>query len=352
MGYLSPFFDNDVFVSYSHGDPRGRGTSELKNWTLELLNRLEDHILAIDPEFSDLVIWRDDKLDPTRMLTPELKGQVGSSAILFIVMSPHYLNSRWCGDELAWFREQIRDRAIDPERVFVIRAVMTETEKWPQFLRDERGFASLGFAFHHPEKDTPYCWAGSREDLDDYLKCLGTLRTTLTRRLRALRGRAEARSATSMPTGLATGGARRIYLHARAEDSSVRRDIQESLTLEGLTPVSASIGAGTDLTDWTRESRIRIEAAKHCAALALVRTETDPNFVATLLDIGLSEREVIAAARGAPLPCAVLDRTGEDLPVDVRGWGIERFDLRSNSWLGSFLQWLDAVRAPAARATT
>jgi hypothetical protein len=30
MAYLAPHFDPDVFVSYSHGDPRGRGGSELK----------------------------------------------------------------------------------------------------------------------------------------------------------------------------------------------------------------------------------------------------------------------------------------------------------------------------------
>ena len=81
MGYLSPHFEHDVFVSFSHGDPLGKGKSPLKEWTFELLRELEDHILAIDPEFRDLVIWRDEKLDPTLLLTPELKAKVKSSAM-------------------------------------------------------------------------------------------------------------------------------------------------------------------------------------------------------------------------------------------------------------------------------
>jgi len=190
MAYLSPHFVHDVFVSFSHGDPR-TGNGPLKKWTFELLHDLEDHILAINPEFLDLDIWRDEKLDPTLQLTPELKARVKSSGILFIVMSPHYMKSRRCNDELTWFREEIRDRAQDSERVFIIRALRTDASEWPEFLRDERGFAPISFYFHHPQNDTPYHWAGSRENDDEYLKCLGTLRTTLTKRLRELRDRAQ-----------------------------------------------------------------------------------------------------------------------------------------------------------------
>ena len=54
-----------------------------------------------------------------------------------------------------------------------------------------------------------------------------------------------------------------------------------------------------------------MEAAKRCEAMALLRVDDGERFIGDLLDIGVSERERIAAARGAPMPCAVLDKTGE-----------------------------------------
>ena len=80
MAYLSDY-EQDVFVSYSHGDPRGTGA--LKKWTFELLRTLKGDILDIDPEFGDLVIWWDEDLDPTAQLTPGTKSEsqiLGNSA--------------------------------------------------------------------------------------------------------------------------------------------------------------------------------------------------------------------------------------------------------------------------------
>jgi hypothetical protein len=47
MAYLSPHFDYDVFVSYSHGDPRGAGESPLKTWSHALIEAL----IADTPRF-------------------------------------------------------------------------------------------------------------------------------------------------------------------------------------------------------------------------------------------------------------------------------------------------------------
>jgi hypothetical protein len=84
-----------------------------------------------------------------------------------------------------------------------------------------------------------------------------------------------------------------------------------------------------------------MQTAIRCDALALVRGDDNPGFVADLIDVGIKERERIQIARGAPLPCAVLDRSGETLPIDVSGYEIERFDLRSDDWRGKFRGWLE-----------
>jgi hypothetical protein len=80
----------------------------------------------------------------------------------------------------------------------------------------------------------------------------------------------------------------------------------------------------------------RIGFAKDCDALALLRGDGDERFDDDLQEIGIGERERIEAARGVPLPCAVLDRSRRNLPIDVSAFGIERFDLGKDDWRGAF----------------
>ena len=75
--------------------------------------------------------------------------------------------------------------------------------------------------------------------------------------------------------------------------------------------------------------------------------ESDPNLL-----LGLAQAQfasgAFADARGTPLPCAVLDKTGTVLPIDVAPFGIEHFDVSRENWRGEFRQWLDAARGRPA----
>ena len=113
MAFLRPYFEYDAFVSYSHGVRPGETDAPLRDWTLELIRRLETDIRLVDTEFDDLHIWRDEQIDPTIHLTDELRGKVDSSGILLIVISPRYLTSSWCRDKLVWFRLQVQNRERD-----------------------------------------------------------------------------------------------------------------------------------------------------------------------------------------------------------------------------------------------
>jgi hypothetical protein len=214
MAYLAPNFRYDVFVSYSHGDPRGVGDSPLKRWTVQLVRELEAEIRSIDTEFDNLDIWFDEHIDPTAQLTAELRDKVKSAGILLIAMSKRYLSSSWCKDELDWFREQIFDRSRHQGRVFVVRAQPTNEADWPDFLRDERGNSQLGFRFYDPASGRPYGWRDVRENSEEFVRQLWTLQTTLTKRLRELRSRTRSHDTTPRAAPGALGGARRIYLHA------------------------------------------------------------------------------------------------------------------------------------------
>ena len=155
-------------------------------------------------------------------------------------MSKRYLGSAWCKDELDWFRKQFQDHA---GRVFVLRAQATDVALWPDFLRDERGHAMTGFAFHDPATGFPLGWENLREPGPDFIRELGRLQIVLTRRLRDLRERAERRAESAAPAPQA--GPRRVYLHAAPESETARADIQLALSGEGILPLTAhATGAG------------------------------------------------------------------------------------------------------------
>jgi hypothetical protein len=357
MAYLEPHFDHDVFVSYSRGDPTGVGDSPLKRWTESLIDKLREDIQSVDIEFDQLHFWMDAQLDPTAPLTQELRDKVRTSGILMIFMSPRYLTSRWCKDELNWFGEQIRERSGEPGRVFVIRAIATEEGGWPGFLRDERGNSLIGFLFHDPISKRPYGWRDTSDRNEEFSKQLWTLKTALTARLRELRARYESRPriqpaaffAPPVPLPAQPAGAaerRRIYLHARGDQAPARSEVERLLSQINIVPLSARIDVGNALADWTREAKARFEAAKRCDALALVRTDENEGFIGDLLDIGVDERDRIQSERGKALPCAVLDQSGAPLPIDVSALGIRRFDLRHQDWQREFGSWLEDARRP------
>lgn len=348
MAFLRPHFDYDVFVSYSHGVAPGVTQAPLRDWTLRLIDNLEADMRAASPDFDDLHIWRDQQIDPTMQLSDELRGKVSYSGILMIVMSPKYLASAWCKDELEWFRQQVQNRARDQGRVFVVRALNTDEKAWPDFLRDNRGHAMPGFKFYDKPDAMPFGWRGAGENSEAYVKALGGVQAVLIRRLRELRNSAQRRAGPELPKpAAAPAGAPTIYLHARPEHSSTYNEVKGVLEQDGIRSLGLREGPGADMASWGRASDARIEAAKHCDALALVRADDSVNFIGDLIQVGTKERERIESARGAPLPCAVLDRSGQALPIDVSGLGIERFDIGRDDWRGRFHGWLDQARQQA-----
>jgi hypothetical protein len=354
MAFLSPGFEYDVFVSYSHGDPDGLGDSPLKHWTSEFIRALRLTIRSIEPELRALDIWFDAHIDPTKHLTDELRQKVKSSAILMVIMSPPYLASSWCTDELKWFHEQILDRKREQGRVFVIHALQTNKSKWPSFLQDDAGNTMIGFPFFDPQSGMPFGWG--EEDITrsgrKFNQPLWTLQNALARRLRELQGLAEARLPAPDPKPRPPGASRRIYLHARPkpEYASLRDKVCGDLVEEGLTPLpdSSATAAGPALNDWVKDGKLRFEDARRCAALALVRADDDVAFIRELYEIGVDERELIVEAnKGRALPCAVLDGSGKALDFNCPAYDISRFDLAQQNWRGEFKAWFKAqTQAP------
>ncbi len=350
--YLDPDFDPDVFVSYSHGDPIG-GRAPLRDWTRALIRKLEDQLHSLETEFDKLRLWMDPLIDPTAKLTEELRAKASASGVLMIVMSNRYLKSSWCKDELEWFRKQVEARPGESGRVFVLRAQKTDTTLWPEFFRDERGNVMTGFSFYDPETGFPWDYPDLNEPNAEFRMELVRLQTWLVARLRELRQRADkaARENAAGSTAPKTTGPRLIYLHALPDSDSERAEVDAALKTDGIVPLTTSSRGGAGLAAWQRESAERINMARNCEALTLLRAGDPGRFAGDLVGIGINERKEMSGARGAPLPCAVLDKTGESLPIDVAPFGIERFDVNQTDWRGRFRSWLDASRsAPAGAA--
>ena len=348
MPYLAPHFDPDVFVSYSHGDPI-EGRAPLRDWTQALIRRLRDRLHSLETEFDDLHLWMDPELDPTADLTSELRDKASGCAALVIVMSKRYLKSQWCDKEREWFRQQVDSRAAQVGRVFVIHAQKTDLKLWPEFLLDGSGNARMtGFSFFDPKDGFPLDFQ-LREPNDDYFRELARLHTWLVARLRELQEHAARRASPPGPVALPAAGPRLIYLHAPPNSEVPRAEIVQALKEGGIAPVPVVV-AGRSLADWQSEAKQRIAMAKHCEAIALLRVGDEDRFLDDLLGIGVNERKEMSGSHGGPLPCAVLDKIGDGLPVDLAQFGIERFDANKTDWRSQFRSWLDGARGATAGA--
>jgi hypothetical protein len=348
MAYMAPHFEYDIFVSYTHARAPGVPLPPLKQWTNAFIDCLKPGITSLFTEFDHLRIWDDRRVDPTASLTEDIQTAVERSCLLMIVMSPRYLESSWCNKELEWFQGQIKERRKGPGRIFVVRAVSTNHERWPNYLRDLDGHADLGFFFHRDtdeENVEPFGFPSLIERNEDFYRALGTLRTTLVGRLRQLKSVLDRpENLPTLDTKPPTNKLPRLYVHSLPKHDLLRQSVSEKLSTVGCSIIPQVPAAGSiSPTEWRRERQDRMAAVKACDALTLVRGPEDFDFD-DLVEIAIYERERVSAARGAAVPCAVLDASAELLPLpDIAQKNeIAHFNLHQPNWTASFRGWVDS----------
>ena len=97
MTYV-PGFTNDIFISYSHIDDQA---VDGPGWVSDFHRRL---LIKVGEELGASVqIWRDKRITAATDFTRELERQVRGSAMLLAILSPGYVNSKWCDWELTGF---------------------------------------------------------------------------------------------------------------------------------------------------------------------------------------------------------------------------------------------------------
>ena len=178
MSFLGAPYRWDVFVSYSHGKtPPGIAETQLKAWTRAFVAALrEDLHYAISNRakekcasgvpaeaLGEAEIWYDiDDVDGNDYLTDQLSGGVRDSALLLIIMTTDYLNSRWCREERQWFEEELHRRGQGVRNVFVLKAMPTDASRWPGRLKDVKDEIVPGYTFYpenvQPNVARPFGW--------------------------------------------------------------------------------------------------------------------------------------------------------------------------------------------------
>ena len=143
-------YKNDLFISYAHID--NAGFTEIEKGWIDLLHEALNWRL---PQLmgGPVKIWRDRKLGGNDVFTETILIELANSAILITVISPRYLQSLSCRDELDGFfgaaDQSVGLRIGDKHRVFKVVKTYVPLEKHPAELRD-----MLGYEFYAVDKES------------------------------------------------------------------------------------------------------------------------------------------------------------------------------------------------------
>jgi hypothetical protein len=342
-------YRHDIFVSYAHAP-------QLGDWSIKVCESLGsalEYLLGCKAPQPGIDIWMDPELRGNQPLLEQLRTEVEGAAFLLIVMSRFYLESAWCGKEVAWFEAAARSRIAPRSRVFILHAEPTDKKAWPPTLND-----LTGYLFHGDPRTArlplPFGFIGNEEDRANFEAAKWNVSQQIRQQLEELRAEAAAPQpvvAPPPPPAKPSGGLTRLVfidgpVAGKAPDP-VERAIRDILRSCGADVFSSSmLGAVPRAPDAANQLFAKLVKAKAgCDGLLLVHS--DPNGTASdwLLDY-LSE--VVPAARriradGSPPTPAVIDATGTDDLVAVDGvpvlkYGRPDFPAALTAWVQGLSQ--------------
>src|SRR5262245_22118826 len=121
----------DIFISYSHRDNlvrEGKRYGWVDRFHIALRQNLAE-FLGREPD-----IFRDIKIDGYQRLTPAVYDSLENSLLLIPILSPNFVTSKWCPDELKYFCGKKMNGLDSLAQVFPV--VKTPIDKVPDELAD------------------------------------------------------------------------------------------------------------------------------------------------------------------------------------------------------------------------
>jgi hypothetical protein len=334
MGYLSPDFDYDLFISYAHADLSQTGVSPLKTWSQVFAAKLVEE-LRLSLESANLACFLDENrrpglgIDPTRSLTPQLEIAIRRSGLLVLLMSPFYLKSEWCKREVDGFVAEAQRRQRGDGLLFVVRIWPTEAKYWPPPLKGEDDETLPGFWFYdrdlakeRPRLVRPFGWEDPRQHdrAGAFREALADIVDRMAVRLEELHQKLEKRQVEAEALEkLAETGGQTLYLYSRNTHRDHWQRAYDELERAGFTVFPSEPDPDPEVAGPEREAeaaRERIDMLRSCDALVLLRSRPGRSFDMDLAKIGMRDRRNARESQGGSMPCAVINLCDRTDPED------------------------------------
>jgi len=367
MSFVGEPYTADVFISYSHGDARGVGDSNFKQWSYSFWRELQREFEAHD-DLEGLTIFFDSSdrpsegVDPFVALDPRLEEQASNAAVFMPLISPRYLKSEYCIRELQWWREAQEARQLDSRGrlapVLIWGTPPVGSPSWPEALKPIGLSQLTGINFFARDnvllRPQPFGWPGAGGRIEDprffdpLLDVVGYIRQHLIE----FKSIVAERSVSAGPM-VEDGVKPTIYLHGRSDAPEKWDAAADALSMAGF-PVAPD-GPEPIESDAAKRAQIRearIGAMSTCDALLVVGPDDTSVFNEELMILGRADRglaidraERVLGMPGKRLPCGVVDAVDDPGRAKRRkawaennrlGW----FSLSDPTWVGQASNWL------------
>ena len=127
-----PHYTYDIFVSYAHVDDLPESVTQ-EGWVTTLVQGLKKRLAQKLGRNDAFTLWMDHELAGNVPITPEIIHTLQHSATLLLILSPGYLASKWCQQEMQTFLHTLRERAHAGSCVFIVeRAAFGEGGRPPE----------------------------------------------------------------------------------------------------------------------------------------------------------------------------------------------------------------------------
>lgn len=358
MSYVGGPFKHDVFVSYSQGDADGTGESRLKQWSQAFVRELRAELREYPELRPDLSLFLDESkrpgegIDPLAKVTPELREAARASAMLLILMSPHYLRSKWCAKEREWWQENLAVPALGLDGRLAVAWIwpVPKDAELPALVLDEQKQPTIGFRFfdtaNAATRPQPYEWpepSANSKGLfrERLLDVVGAVQARLAK-IKDFAAESERRNAEKTKL---IEGQRTVYLHARKSEEKAWVEANDALSNAGFIVLPGAPDLPErDPAALEEQRHNRVSTLKECDALLLLRSKNGHSLDSDLITVGRHDRNSARAFSNRSLPCAVLDRieiteTPQRRRVAER-LNVEWLDVTGDPWVRKVENWL------------
>jgi hypothetical protein len=369
MSYIGAPFRYDVCISYSHGDPQGKGDTRFKGYSQAFIRELVAELKEEQDFGAKLEIFFDDSedhdcgLNVNSGLTPQLRDAMSQSAVFTVLMSDHYLRSNWCRDERGfWLACKTAAPFGSSERLALAR-IWDTTLDWPAELKDERGNQIVGTFFYDRARLPDYKWPYEypepmRTSRDPFRREMLSMVGAMWKQITNLKKRVDAHAQARLEAAkLQQDTGQAIYLHARDTSAKVWEAAGEALTQAGFAVFpSAPEPIHRDPVKAQEQHDTRVGIMSGCDALLLVGSQNGAAVDEDLIVVGRNDRDSARALGRRPLPAALLDTSQGEVAIPRRTQiakmlRVDWLDCRQPPWTAKVQDWLTQKGVEAAART-